>query len=51
MNHIGTIAKIVRVLEMPDQSTTVILQGIKRFTLNEIVAETPYLKGKVMALE
>ena len=47
LHTIGTIGKIVRVLEMPDQTTTVILQGIKRIELKNIVEEIPYLKGEV----
>lgn len=43
----GTIARIVRVLEMPDQSTTVILQGIKRVELQEITETRPYLRGHI----
>lgn len=45
--HIGTSARIIRLLEMPDGALTVILQGIKRFTLDEIIAEEPYLIGTV----
>ncbi len=48
---IGTIGQILKILEMPDGSTTVILQGIKRFELNEIVESTPYLMGKITELE
>lgn len=47
LHTIGTVAKIVRVLEMPDRTTTVILQGSKRMELKEIVEDTPYLKGRV----
>ena len=50
LHTIGTVAKIVRVLEMPDQTTTVILQGSKRMELSEIVNTTPYLKGRVITL-
>ncbi|WP_018108599.1 endopeptidase La [Bacteroides propionicifaciens] len=46
----GCIAKIVRTLEMPDQTVTVILQGVRRMTLNSITEETPYLKGEVTLL-
>ena len=45
--HIGTSARLVRLLEMPDGALTVILQGIKRFTLDGIIAEEPYLIGNV----
>lgn len=47
----GVIADIVRVLEMPDGSTTVILQGKKRFELNELTETDPYLSGKINVLE
>ena len=47
----GVIADIVRVLEMPDCSTTVILQGKKRFELNELTETDPYLSGKITVLE
>lgn len=51
LHSVGTIAKIVRILEMPDQSTTVILQGIKRFELLSIIETNPYLKGGIKLLE
>jgi len=47
LNKIGTIAKIMRLLKMPDGSTTVIIQGKKRFELIEPVTEEPYLKARV----
>ncbi|NDV60514.1 endopeptidase La [Bacteroides sp. 519] len=46
LHLIGAMAKVVRILEMPDQSTTVILQGVKRITLQELTDTSPYLKGK-----
>ena len=45
LHTIGTVGKIIRILEMPDQTTTIILQGVKRMELEEIVDTTPYLKG------
>lgn len=51
LHTIGTIAKVVRVLEMPDQTTTVILQGMKRMELQSITDTRPYLKGLVNVLE
>lgn len=51
LHTIGTIGKIVRVLEMPDQTTTVILQGMKRGDLKNITNTTPYLRGEVEVLE
>ncbi|NDK18414.1 MAG: LON peptidase substrate-binding domain-containing protein, partial [Zetaproteobacteria bacterium] len=44
---IGTVAKILKVLKMPDGNTMVVIQGKKRFELSEIVEELPYLKAKV----
>lgn len=49
--EIGTVAEIMRVLDMPDDTTTIILQGKKRIKLNEIVEESPYLRGKVTVLK
>lgn len=45
--EVGTIAKIVRIFEMPDNSTTVILQGFQKVKLKEIATSFPYLVGKV----
>ena len=49
--HTGTMAKIIRILELPDHSTTVILQGMSRFNLKSIIAEKPYMTGEVEKLE
>ncbi len=46
----GTIAQIIKILEMPDGSTSVIIQGKKRFQLNELVERNPYFKGTVTTL-
>ena len=51
LHAIGTVGRIVRVLTMPDQTTTVILQGIKRLELKSIVETEPYLKGEVEVLD
>ena len=48
---VGTMAKVLKVLEMPDNSTTVIIQGRKRFEWEEIVSEDPYLSAKVKLLD
>ncbi|MGB4577181.1 MAG: endopeptidase La [Paludibacter sp.] len=45
--QMGTVAKVVRILEMPDNSTTVILEGKKRFRLGEQTTTKPYMKAKV----
>ncbi|MDR1623740.1 MAG: endopeptidase La [Tannerellaceae bacterium] len=47
----GVIADVVRILEMPDGTTTVILQGKKRFLLNGLTDTEPYLKGQITLLE
>ena len=47
VHKIGTVARILRVLKMPDGNVTVILQGTKRFEINEIVQESPYLIATV----
>ena len=44
---IGTIARIVKLLKMPDGTTTAILQGRRRFQLVEMVQEQPFMKGRV----
>ena len=43
----GVVAQILRVLKMPDGNTTVIIQGKKRFKINELIQEQPYLKARV----
>jgi len=47
VNTTGTVAKILRVLKMPDGNTTVIIQGKKKFSINEIIKEDPYLVASV----
>jgi len=48
---VGTVAKIVKLIKMPDGGTTAILQGKKRFKLMRISSEDPYFKGIVEALD
>jgi len=43
----GVVAQILRVLKMPDGNTTVIIQGKKRFEIDEIIQQEPYLKARV----
>ena len=43
----GTVAKILRVLKMPDGNVTVIIQGKKRFSIEQIVSEEPYITAKI----
>lgn len=46
----GTIAQVLKILEMPDGTTTVIIQGKKRFEIIEYVEEFPYFKAKINPL-
>ena len=46
----GTVAKIIKTLEMPDGTLTAILQGFKRFALDVIVGYEPYMTGTVRYL-
>lgn len=48
---IGSVAQVIKILEMPDGSTSAILQGKRRISLDSIVSETPYLKGAVKPLD
>lgn len=47
LNQVGTTALIIKMLKMPDGNTTVILQGKKRFVLNEEIQSEPYIKATV----
>ena len=47
INKIGTVARILRVLKMPDGNITVILQGKKRFEVDEVVSEMPYITATI----
>ncbi len=47
----GTVAQIIRILEMPDGSTSVIIQGKKRFAITELVSSEPYFLAKIESLE
>lgn len=48
---IGTVAKILKLLKMPDGNTTVILQGKRRFKVNRFIQNDPYFKAEIVALE
>ena len=49
--NFGTVAKIVKTLEMPDGTITAILQGFKRFQIDSIVEYEPYMLGRVHYLD
>jgi len=47
LHKVGSVARILKVLKMPDGNTTVILQGRKRFKMVEEVSSEPYICAKV----
>ncbi|RIJ50035.1 endopeptidase La [Maribellus luteus] len=49
--EVGTVAEILKVLEMPDGSTSVIIQGKRRYQIREFISEDPYFKATVEPLE
>src|SRR4026208_2236213 len=48
---IGTVAKIIKLIKMPDGGTTVIIQGKKRFKIDEITTDDPYFKAIITVLK
>lgn len=48
--RIGTLARIIKLIRMPDGTTTAILQGRKRFRLVKMISDTPYMQGTVEEL-
>jgi len=51
LHKVGTVAQIVRLLKMPDGTSTVIIQGKRRFEMKELVQSEPYLRANVNMLE
>ena len=51
LNSIGTVAHILKMLRMPDGNITAIIQGRKRFEIEEFVQTEPYFKAKVNRLD
>ncbi len=49
--RVGTVAQILKILEMPDGSTSVIIQGRKRFRMDDLLTEKPYHVAKITPLE
>ncbi len=47
---IGTVARIVKLIKMPDGGTTIIIQGKRRFEIGSIVSEDPYFRASVRLL-
>ncbi|HHJ51333.1 MAG TPA: endopeptidase La, partial [Phaeodactylibacter sp.] len=48
--RVGTIARILKIIHLPDGSSTAVLQGRRRFRLVELTKEIPYLEGKIVPL-
>jgi ATP-dependent Lon protease len=51
INTLGTVARILRVLQMPDGNTTIIIQGKKRFAIDAMLQEDPYMEATVKEVE
>ncbi|GEP52567.1 Lon protease [Flavobacterium noncentrifugens] len=51
IHRIGTVARILRVLKMPDGNITVILQGKKRFEIDSVIEEVPYLRASIKEVQ
>ncbi|UBM61611.1 endopeptidase La [Candidatus Sulfidibacterium hydrothermale] len=47
LHPVGTVARIIKILQMPDGNTTAIIQGKRRFVIEEMLQEEPYFKAKV----
>jgi ATP-dependent Lon protease len=50
LEDIGTVAKIAKLIKMPDGGTTIIIQGRKRCKIEEITSDDPYFKAKITVL-
>jgi ATP-dependent Lon protease len=50
LHAIGTVGQIVKLLEMPDGSTTAIIQGRKRMILRELISQEPYFVARIKAI-
>jgi len=51
LEDVGTVARIIKLIKMPDGGTTVILQGKRRFKVGAITSEDPYFKAQVVLLQ
>jgi len=51
LENVGTVARIIKLIKMPDGGTTVILQGKRRFKVGAITSEDPYFKAQVVLLQ
>jgi ATP-dependent Lon protease len=51
LNEVGTVAQILKILQMPDGSNTAIIQGKRRFRVAELLQTDPYIKASVLPFE
>lgn len=51
LENIGTVAKMVKLIKMPDGGTTIIIQGRKRIQLGGLTQDEPYFKAKVVPID
>ena len=51
IENIGTVARIVKLIKMPDGGTTVIIQGRNRFKIQSIISDSPYFKAAIEVLK
>ncbi|SEK55973.1 endopeptidase La [Parapedobacter koreensis] len=51
LNKVGTVAMIIKILQMPDGNTTVIIQGKQRFRLRDMIQSDPYIKAYIERFE
>ncbi|MEO7445794.1 MAG: endopeptidase La [Ferruginibacter sp.] len=51
LEDIGTMAKVVKLIKMPDGGTTIIIQGKRRIKIDEIIEDDPYFKARITYLE
>src|SRR6188768_2732000 len=51
LEAVGTVAKIVKQIKMPDGGTTIIIQGKSRFSIQHLITDEPYFKAKIEVIE
>ena len=51
LEDVGTVARIIKLIKMPDGGTTVILQGKRRFKVGAVTSDDPYFKAQVVLLQ
>ncbi len=51
IHHVGVVARIIKVLKMPDGNITVIIQGKKRFAIQKGITDEPYLQAEVSEVQ